>query len=293
MRGKINIIFGATASGKTSYGISLAQKLGAAEIINIDSMQIYKEIPILSAQPTAEEMSAAPHHLFGFKSLFDKNKHSAVKHAQLCVPIINDMLERGITPILIGGTGMYIEALVNGFSPVPSTNAQVREHVNNLEAQHGVQKLHSMLLDVDPVTARELEANDSQRIKRALEVFLDTKKPLSEYQNEPPQSFFNKEMFYKLYINRPRDQLYKRIDDRFDAMLAQNVAFEVLNVIRTGHIDLPPAHGLLEFISYFFGDICLSEAVEQSKRLSRNYAKRQRTWARGRMIFDEIINIDN
>jgi tRNA dimethylallyltransferase len=285
MKNKINVILGTTASGKTKYSISLAAKLNGV-VINCDSMQVYKEIPILTAQPTPDEKGDIEHRLFGYISCSEH--YSVGRWLEDVVPVIKEVIERGKTPILVGGTGMYVKTLMDGISPTPSISIDTKKQVKSLSRD----LLHKRLEKLDPVTSKKLKPNDHQRIIRALEVFIETGKSLSDWQsNEQPEIFFSKGQFYTIKIERPRETIYENIDKRFLDMVNDGVVDEVSRVYRQfGNIVYPKAHGLPEIISYLNGNITLDEAILLAQRNTRHYAKRQTTWMNHQVVFDKTIN---
>ncbi len=289
MLNKINIILGATASGKTDYGVMLANKLNG-EIINSDSMQIYKEIPILTAQPTEEEKKGVPHLNFGIVSCFAK--FHVKKWLDLTYGAIADIRSRGKTPILVGGTGLYIKALIQGIAEVPELSIAFKREFHEEYSSKPVGDLYQTLQDLSPQSAAILKPNDHQRILRALEVLLGTGKPLEYWHAQPSSAAFVRDDFYLIWLKRSREETYCRINRRFSKMLEAGVLDEVRRLLdKEGVENMPKAIGLQEIIKYFHGDISLNEVVKATQQNSRNYAKRQMTWFRHQMEFDEVVDI--
>jgi len=289
MKGKINIICGTTACGKTKYAVDLAKKIDA-EVINADSMQVYKEFPILSAQPTRDEMQDVPHHLYGVISC--QEHFDVARWVQLAIAKIQEISERGKTPLLVGGTGMYIKSLIYGISGIPTIPIIVKEQIKELEAQNDQAGLYQILQNKDGLTAQQINPNDSQRTLRALEVILATGVPLVEWHKRVTSIPFPRENFHLILLTKPREVIYTNINQRFTDMLAAGAVDEVRKVFEEyGNINLPKAHGLPELISYIKGEITLEKATMQSQQNIRNYAKRQTTWFKHQLDFDQIIEV--
>lgn len=283
MRNKINIVFGATATGKTKFGIELARKLNGV-IINADSMQIYKEIPILSAQPTEEEKDGVEHRLFGYVSI--GNKYNVGKWLKAARQEINDVLAQNKTPILVGGTGLYIKSLVEGIAKMPDISPAARTKVAEISNPY------EMLQNLDLTAAAKLKPNDLQRTKRALEIFMETGKSILYWQSFPNDIFYPREDFYLIHLQKTREQNYHDIDQRFLQMINNGALEEVQKVYETfGNIDYPKALGITELISHIKGETSLPTAIQKTQQSSRNYAKRQLTWARHQLVFDEVVGV--
>ncbi|MFI4983585.1 MAG: tRNA (adenosine(37)-N6)-dimethylallyltransferase MiaA [Rickettsiales bacterium] len=280
MRNKINIIYGTTASGKTKLGIELAKKLNGV-VINCDSMQIYKEIPILSAQPTAAEKDGVEHRLFGYVSLSDK--YDVGKWLDDAVAEIKNVLAAKATPILVGGTGLYIKSLVDGIAKMPPISLPTKSKVAALP------HLFEELQKLDPPMAAKLKPNDVQRTIRALEIFIETGKSILYWQSQPHQLFFPRQDFYLIQLLKDRAQNYRDIELRFLQMIEAGAIEEVRQVYQTfGDIEYPKAHGIPELISYIKGEVTLEECIPKIQQNSRNYAKRQLTWGRHQLVFDQV-----
>lgn len=286
MQGKINVIFGATASGKTALGIKLAQELDGV-VINADSMQVYREIPIITAQPTPDELIQAPHLLYGYKSVFEK--HSVAIWLHDVVPEIKSALDSGKTPILVGGTGLYIDSLINGISDIPDVPSAIEE---DLRANHSCEELYNKLLELDPSMAEKLKPNDKQRIARALGVVLSSGKSLNYWQQQKSPPPFDRSLFHLIWLNPDRATVYAKINNRFDSMLENGLLTEVTELYKKCISDrmIPKAHGIPELFAYLRGEASLAQACDKAKQNTRNYAKRQLTWARHQLKFDEIYN---
>lgn len=278
MLDKINIVFGTTASGKTKYGVQLAKQLNGV-VINCDSMQVYQEIPILTAQPTLMEQQCITHKLYGYVSCLDK--YSVQHWLASVIPVINDTIAAGFTPILVGGTGMYIKALMEGMVAIPNISAEEKEAIRKKYNDYSNTLLYQYLQKIDPPLANRYKLNDRQRILRAIEVYEVTEISLSTWQQKKLTPYFSEDKFHLIFVQCKREQIYRNINERFDLMIYQGVVEEVRRLYdKAGSIELPRAHGLREIISFINGDITLNEAIKLSKQITRNYAKRQLTWAR-------------
>ncbi len=284
----IIIIAGPTASGKSGLGIELAKRLNGV-IINADSMQVYKEIPILSAAPNSEEQAQVPHKLYGIYEA--TNRGNIMDWLTLCRQEIDTARSQNQTPIIIGGTGMYLDGLLNGLSPIPETPQAIRDKVENMLQEKGLSHLYKILQDTDAKTAQKLSPNDNSRIRRAVEIWLDTNKPLSYWHNIPPQPFYPAQEFFKIYIKPPRSELDKRLRIRFDKMMEKGALDEVKKLLPLQLSDSLPAMralGVQELKGYLENTYTLEEAIELGKLHTRQYAKRQSTWFNNRFNADSI-----
>lgn len=284
---KIHIIFGPTASGKTERSIKLAKELGNAEIINADSMQIYTEIPIITNQPTEEEREDIPHHLFSIKSI---TEHSDLAQwLELAVNKTKGILDQGKTPILIGGTGMYLKSIVEGVSQIPTIPEGFKSDIRKEIDAIGIETIYKELTISDP--HHSLEPGDTQRVTRAYEVLKFTGKPISEWNKTPNRTFFEKDLFDISFIDKDRQEIYNNINQRFLNMVDNGLLQEAekadqifknseLTLNDLARLPAYKAHGLREIIQYINGKISKEEAIERAQQATRNYAKRQFTWWR-------------
>lgn len=259
MKQKINIIVGPTAGGKSFFGLRLAEKI-KGEIINADSMQVYQDLKILSARPLESEMYGITHHLYGYLNSHEKNSaYNWLKKAVQTVQKIEN-------PIFIGGTGLYIDILMNGISPIPPIDLTVREEVRQMDINEVRQRVQNCFY------------HDSQRLRRALEVQLSTGKPLSYFQDKPKVKEIDAD-FTVYFINPPRGKLYEQCNARFEKML-QNGAIEevkhLLDIHATGGVM--KAIGVEQIISYLYHEYDFNQLCEIGQRVTRHYAKRQVTW---------------
>lgn len=294
---KIITIAGPTASGKSGLALDLAKSVNGV-IINADSMQVYKDIPILAATPSKKEQSLVPHKLYG---IYDASYHSnVVEWANLCQQAINDTLNNNQTPIVVGGTGMYIEALTKGITPIPETTPSTRQKVNEMLATNGLEYLYNYLQQIDPETHSRLSSNDTTRIRRAIEIFLDTNQPLNYWRKQPLKKLYNEDIFTKIYISPSREELNPKIRYRFDQMIQLGAIFEVEDLLKKNLPDTLPAMralGVQELKLYLQDKLSLEEAIELAKLHTRQYAKRQSTWFNNRyhqdFLYSTCYNTDN
>lgn len=272
------IIAGPTASGKSAYALDLAQKMGGA-IINGDSMQIYADMPVLTAQPSESEKSLVPHRLYGVLKGFEVC--SAARWRDLALQEIKWCHEHSLKPIIVGGTGLYFMALMKGLSEVPDVNPEVRNAARDLCAELGAQAFYGRLVQVDPLIEGRLNPNDSQRLIRAYEVFMATGKSLIEWQSSPPmEPGIACEM---MVIERPREILHQRAEARFDLMLEAGAIEEVEILLEQNYdCELPVmrALGVKELSAYIKGELNLPQARELAIIATRQYIKRQSAFFR-------------
>lgn len=272
-------VVGPTASGKTALAIELAKAFNG-EIVSCDSMQIYRRMDIGTAKPTAEERQGIPHHMIDVAD--PEESFSVSRYCQMATPIVEDILRRGKTCIIAGGTGLYVDALIRGndFAPIPSTG--YRQRLERRAEAEGIQVLTQELSAVDPESVQRAQGNP-RRIIRALEVYLETGQTLTAHnlatQAIPPR-------FSPLWIgldDEDRQDLYRRIDLRVDLMLEQGLLEEIRSLLDSGIPESATAMqaiGYKEFIDALRGRIPMEQAVSDLKQASRRYAKRQKTWFR-------------
>ncbi|MDD4938612.1 MAG: tRNA (adenosine(37)-N6)-dimethylallyltransferase MiaA [Candidatus Omnitrophica bacterium] len=277
MRPRIIFLVGPTASGKTKTAVELAKKL-KGEIISCDSMQLYKGMDIITSKPDRVLMRAARHHLIG--SVSPEKEYNVSRYCKDVRRKIKDILKRKRMPLVVGGTGLYMSILVDGLFKSISPKQGVRARLYKEAEAKGSGYLHSKLKEVDPPAAMKIHPNDTKRIVRALEVFESTAQPISKLQKE--RNGLSKEYEIKIFgLDMPRDELYKRIDDRVDKMFSSGLVDEVKRVLKlklsktSGY-----AIGVREIKSYLGGEYDLEEAKRLIKRNTRQYAKRQMTWFR-------------
>ncbi len=280
-RPPVIVIAGPTASGKSALALSLAQEL-SGEVINADSMQVYRDLRVLTARPSPEEEAAVPHRLYG--QIDAAERHSAGIWREQALAAIETAYQTGRRPIVTGGTGFYIETLTHGLSPMPEVPLEVISHLVERAEFAGLPKLFQELMAADPVSAARIGPTDRQRVVRALAVMRSTGRPLSEWQQHPPVGPpFRVQAFW---LSPPRDVLYERCNQRLEAMLAAGALAEV-EALLARRLDpaLPAmkALGVAELAAYLRGKMQRAEAVDAAQQATRRFAKRQLTWFRNRL----------
>lgn len=273
------VIAGPTAGGKSAVGLDLAQALGG-EIINADAMQVYRDLSVLTARPSAAEMAMVPHHLYGTAD--GAESWSAGIFARAAVRVIEDVIARGRQPIVVGGTGLWLRALVEGLSPVPEIEEATVKAGEDRLAMVGMEAFRDEVLALDPVMER-LKPKDRQRHLRAWAVAKSTGRPLSEWQKAPPKKI--SELPFSCYLLAPeREMLYTRINQRFEQMLEQGAREEVERLLQRrlpSSVPIMKAVGVPELTAAQRGEIPLEDAIAMAQQSSRRLAKRQMTWFRG------------
>ena len=277
---KIVVIVGPTASGKTALSVEVAKRLDG-EVISADSMQLYRGMDIGTAKTTAAEMDGIPHHMIGVAE--PTEAYSAARFMEEADPILQDILARGKTAVIVGGTGLYVDALIQGreFAPYPSTGK--RQALERQADTVGMEAMLERLRRVDPDSAEKLHLKDRKRILRALEVFEETGKTISEHNRETKRM---PDKYDPVWIGlswEPRQLLYDRIDKRVDRMLEAGLLGEIRRLLNSGiprDATALQAIGYKEFLPVLEGKGTMEAAVETVKRESRRYAKRQLTWFR-------------
>ena len=274
------LIAGPTASGKSALALKLAQKTGGV-VINTDSMQVYRDLRIITARPTPAEEALVPHRLYGHVDA--AVNFSAGAWVVDAARTLSEAQAEQRLPIFVGGSGLYFKALTRGLSAVPPIPTQVRQDVRTRLERDGVEALHAELALRDPVSAERLKPRDRARIARALEVVEATGRALTDWHREGLPPLLPPGEFNALFLASERDQLYARIDARFDAMLASG-ALEEVAALAARQLDpmLPAmkAHGVPVLIRHLKGEITCEEASEIGRADTRHYAKRQFTWFR-------------
>ena len=279
---KVILLAGPTASGKSKLALRLAKNLNGA-VINADSMQIYKELSVLTSRPTLEDTSIIKHYLYGFSSV--KQKFSTGHWLQMVINKIKEKWNQDQTPILVGGTGLYFKALIDGLVKIPNIPNDLRNEIRVQQKKIGQKKFYSELIKLDPLAKKFLPASDTQRSMRAYEVKKFTDKSLFTFIKET-KSNFDKKIFKKLFINISREQLHKKIDKRVEKMFEEGAVAEVKNFLNmkvNKELSANKIIGIKEIKDYIIGKITLIKTKELIKLKTRQYAKRQFTWARGHM----------
>lgn len=268
------VIAGPTASGKSALALALAQQIGGV-IVNADSAQVYRDLRVLSAAPTDEDLQRTEHRLYGVQD--GALPCSAADWAAMAVREIAELHADGRVPILVGGTGLYLRTLLNGIAPVPAIDQEVRARVRATM----VDENHAKLTALDPAAAARLKPNDSARINRALEVILSTGRTLAEWQKEREGGIGHQVELKAIILLPPRKWLYARCDERFARMIEEGAVTEVEALLaRKLNPNLPVmrAIGVRELSAYLLGQSTLDEAVAAGRQATRRYAKRQYTW---------------
>ena len=275
---KVIVITGPTATGKTALGIALAEKIGG-EVVGADSMQIYRRMTIGTAKPTPEEMRGVPHHMIDIADPCED--YSAARYGEEAAVCVDDIISRGKMPIIVGGTGLYIDALISGTQFAPGRETGLRDRLSGEYDALGGEAMHERLRAVDPEAALRIHSNDKKRIVRALEVFLSTGMTLSEHDAETKKVPPRYDALRIALTFEDRAMLYERIDRRVDLMMEKGLVDEVRSLLSDGvprDGTAMQAIGYKEIADALDGRITMDEAVETVKRSSRRYAKRQLSW---------------
>jgi tRNA dimethylallyltransferase len=277
------LIAGPTASGKSALALDLAERIGGV-IVNADSMQVYRDLRIITARPTSEDETRVPHRLYGFVDAAED--YSVGRWCRDVEITLKEIAGQRRVPILVGGTGLYFKALTTGLAAVPAIPAAVRADVRGRLQREGAPALHAELSVKDASTAQRLMINDRSRIARALEVVLATGRPLSEWHKEGMPPLIDADQAVKIFLSCDRKELVRRIETRFATMLREG-ALEEVTRLAARHLDplLPAmkAHGVPWLIRHLNGEISIEEAAAGAIMDTRRYTKRQVTWFRNQM----------
>lgn len=277
------LIAGPTASGKSALAMKLAERLGGV-VINADSMQVYRDLRIITARPSPEDEGRVPHRLYGHVDAAEN--HSVGRWCTDASAALDETWESGLLPIVTGGTGLYFKALTQGLSVVPPTPPDIRAAVRARIAEQGISAVYAELVRRDPLTAARIRPGDSMRIGRAVEVLEATGRSLLDWHRDGMPAALPADRAIGVFLTPERAELYGRIDTRFDAMLAAGALEEVRALAARGLDPLLPAmkaHGVPWLRRHLAGEIPLQEAAEGGKRDTRHYTKRQATWFRNQM----------
>ena len=292
LKSKIILIAGQTASGKSKFAIQLAKKING-EIINADSMQVYKELKILTARPKKIDEKKVKHHLYGFQSVKkDFSTGTWLKHAK---KKIKEIRKRNKIPILVGGTGLYFKSLIDGLVVIPNIPKKFRNKIRSLQNKSGQKNFYNKLLKLDPKINNYAKPNDVQRSIRAYEIKKYTKLSILDWFKKTKKIFYQDE-FVKIYIDFPRQQLLSRISKRIDHMFKEKVINEVINFNRLKVKKDKSANrviGIQEITLYLKGISKIKDTKEKILIKTRQYAKRQTTWARGQMQTWNKLDAEN
>ena len=283
LKSKIILVYGPTASGKSNFAIKLAKKING-EIVNADSMQVYKELKILSARPLPKNYKNINHHLYGFQSV--KKNFSSGDWLKLVNIKILDIKKRNKTPILVGGTGLYFKVITEGLVNIPNIPIRLRSKIRLLHKKIGTKKFFLKLIKLDPISKNFVKPSDTQRIIRAYEVKSFTKRSIYDWFKSTRSDYENDD-FFKIYIDFPRAELIKRIEDRTQDMIKNGAVSEVKKFIKLKVPKVKTASkaiGIAEIREYLKKKIEISEVIQKISIKTRQYAKRQSTWGRGNMM---------
>ncbi len=292
LKSKIILIAGPTASGKSNFAIKLAKKING-EIINADSMQIYKELQILTARPKKKDQKNIKHYLYGFQSI--NKKFSTGAWLKLAVKKIKEIQKKNKTPILVGGTGLYFKSLIEGLVKMPNVPLKIRNQIRLLQKKIGQKNFYKKLLKLDPLIKKRINPNDVQRTIRAYEIKKYTKISMTDWFKNT-KKIFKKDSFIKIYIDFPRPELIQRINKRTQKMLDRGAINEVR---RFSKLKIKKDNsatkiiGIKEILKLLQDESSLNEVKDQISIKTRQYAKRQSTWARGQMIDWQKIEPQN
>ena len=279
---KIILISGPTASGKSEFAIKLAKKING-EIVNADSMQVYKELQILSARPKIKDYQNIKHHLYGFQSV--KKNFSVGDWLKLAKKKISEIQNRKKVPILVGGTGLYFKSLTDGLIKIPDIPIRIRNKIRSLNKKIGQEKFYKKLIILDKKIKNKIDPNDIQRSIRAYEVKYHTKKSLVDWYKNT-KSIYDKDNFFKIYIDYPREKLIERIYNRSNKMIRDGATQEVQKFLKLKvkkDKTATKAIGINEISDYLDQKADLNEIITKIAIKTRQYAKRQSTWSRGNM----------
>ena len=291
-KSKIILIAGPTSSGKSDFALKLAKKI-KGEIINADSMQVYKQLQILTARPKKKDLKKIKHHLYGFCDV--RKNYSTGEWLKLLLKKIKDIRKRKKVPIIVGGTGLYFKALTDGLVKIPNIPMKTRNKIRLMQKKLGQTRFYNKLLKLDPLIKNKIDKNDIQRSIRAYEIKHQTKKSIIEWFKKT-KIFFSSDEFIKLYIDCPRENLINRINLRIDDMFAEGVIEEVkrFNKIKVKKENSSKkVIGIKEITNLLNKQCTLEQAKELIAIKTRQYAKRQATWARGQMQSWQKINPKN
>lgn len=277
------LIAGPTASGKSGLALTLAERFGGA-IVNADALQVYASWKVLTARPDATEAARAPHYLYGHIGL---NQPYSVGHwlreVEACLALLR---EKDLRPIIVGGTGLYFQALTRGLADIPAIPAEIRNEADRILATAGERALAEELREEDPATYSKIDIKNPARTQRAWEVLRATGRGLADWHEQTPPPLLPPEQTHALHLRSDTDWLNRRIEARFERMVEQGALDECRAVLESGWNPSHPscqAIGAKELIGFLLGEMPLQEAVELAKIQTRQYAKRQRTWFRSKM----------
>ncbi len=284
------LIAGPTASGKSALALAVAERIGRAVIINADSMQVYRDLAVLTARPSAAEVARVPHALFGMVD--GGEAYSVARYTEDAGRVLAEAWAGGLVPVVVGGTGLYFKALLEGLSPVPAIDPAIRQRLRDQAAEAGAARMHALLAALDPAMAARLVPTDTQRITRALEVIEATGRSLADWQSQPGIPVLEQAQAPRFVLVPPRATMLRRCDERFDAMIAAGAIEEVraLNKRRlSSELPVMRALGVRPLIAHIEDRLPIDAACQQAKAETRQFAKRQVTWLKRQMITWKVL----
>ena len=278
MKKIIYVIAGPTASGKSQFSLKLAKKLNGA-IINFDSMQVYKNLQILTARPQKLEMENINHFLYGYVE--GEERYNVEKWCKEATKIIYKTFDSGLIPILVGGTGLYIDSLINGIINIPKISESIKQESEKIILEFGKDFLKNQIKNFDPISLKEINTNDTVRLRRIWEVYESTGKRFSEWKKNTNKKFIENHNFKILLFLPDRNKNYEIVNSRFIKMINTGAIEEVKNLLELNlDLSLPVmrAHGVPEIKKYLNNETSLDECISKGQQVTRNYVKRQHTW---------------
>jgi len=287
-KGLLIVIMGPTASGKTSLSVALAKKY-KAEIISADARQFYREMNIGTAKPSSEELSAVPHHFINSCSIHDS--YSVGQYRDEVISFLDSYFQQHPVSILCGGSGLYIQAVLEGQDEFPAVDPTIREMLKQNYSESGIQYLQDYLKIVDPAYYQRVDIQNPHRLIRALEVCISSQKPYSSFLGQNKEDF--PYQVVKIALDWPRDLLYDRINQRVDDMVNQGLLNEAKSLFEHRNLNALQTVGYVELFQFLEGILSWEQAIEKIKQHSRNYAKRQMTWLRKEKELHWVTVSDN
>jgi len=278
LNNSIFFITGPTGIGKSDLAIKLSKKING-EIINADSMQIYKELKVITARPTNIDIKLIKHHLYGYVS--GSERYNVEKWCNDAKNIIESLFKRNVTPIFVGGTGLYIDTLINGITSIPSVPESLKKESNNLFDKIGLDNFFELIKEIDINAVNNISKNDTQRLKRIWEVYKFTGKKFSLWKDNKNKKFLDN-IDYKIILFLPdRTKNYNRVNKRVESMIDNGAVHEIENLLKYNYSSKLPimrAHGVPEISSYLQKNVTLDECINNIQLVTRHYVKRQNTW---------------
>ncbi len=291
-------IVGPTAIGKSSFALKIAKKIGG-EIINADSMQVYKDLKILTARPSLEDAENIIHHLYGY--IESSYRYNVSRWCNDIIKIIKNNNKKNIYSIIVGGTGLYIDKLINGLVKTPTISKEIKIKSERVLLDIGIERFYNLISEFDKESLTKISQKDTSRLRRIWEVYKETNKPLSSWLKDDNEMFLDNQKYYLNLFIPDRKKIYKKVDERFEQMIKLGAIEEVKNLNKKNldkSLPITRAHGVPEISKYLLGSINLDECINMGQQVTRNYVKRQLTWWRSsnleiNKVFNEFpANID-